>query len=102
MKHIISFDKLLEAVQHNAIVLIKGKPKKGNRPLGPNIPNGLVRREPPVQNQKDGDRHSRPLPPRHTVHKYPMALAMVFENRHSDLGRPEPCISNFDLLQIIV
>lgn len=33
MKHIISFDKLLESVQHNAIVLIKGKPKKGNRPL---------------------------------------------------------------------
>ena len=33
MKHIISFDKLLEAVQHNAIVLIKGKPKKGNRAL---------------------------------------------------------------------
>lgn len=33
MKHIISFQQLFENVQHNAIVLIKGKPKKGKKKL---------------------------------------------------------------------
>jgi hypothetical protein len=33
MKHLISFEQLFESVQHNAIVLIKGKPKKGKKPL---------------------------------------------------------------------
>lgn len=33
MKHLISFHQLFENVQHNAIILIKGKPKKGKKPL---------------------------------------------------------------------
>jgi hypothetical protein len=33
MKHLISFQQLFENVQHNAIILIKGKPKKGKKPL---------------------------------------------------------------------
>lgn len=33
MKHLVSFEQLFENVQHNAIVLIKGKPKKGKKKL---------------------------------------------------------------------
>jgi len=33
MKHVLRFDQIAESTQRNAIILIKGKPKKGKRPL---------------------------------------------------------------------
>jgi len=33
MKHVLRFDQIVESTQRNAIVLIKGKPKKGKRHL---------------------------------------------------------------------